>query len=295
MCDLVRPALWIGGAALAVALSCAAIIVLANAGSRNLALGIGALFGACILFLIQLFFELQGTSTTEDFGIEYDVDFQDGWIRKRPQTPTDGMSLFVSVEASKIVAATNPPLRFGQAAKITHDMAIFSLINYVLYYQADWQLNSSTFKSSIGTHSTWVGVSTPSECTKIDVPFIQSELRKADNMFAAAQLIGPSQSVLCLPPHSKLSITSNSVSLTSQVCDISFSFKDPYVRMSTFAPGPPNVSSPLLGDGTSRYVNVLHGASATITYFALRAQDRHLARYQSWAKRVVAGARQWFE
>jgi hypothetical protein len=301
MCDLVRPALWVGGIALVITLLCAIYIFISNAGSRNLALGLGALAGACLIFALQIWFELQGSKITEDFPVQYDVDFQDKWIRKRPLRTTDGMSQFVSAEASKIISAATPPFRSDQAVTITHDMTIFSLVSYLLYQQRDWQLDTSSFRTDRGITTRWAGLSTPKECTKIDGTSIRQQLRKTGNIFADAAF-GQLSDSLCLPPNSSLTITSIStptstsrvLSLTSPVCEISFYSKD-FIIWSSTTPGNNNAPSPQLPDGTVRYANVDHGVRATITYFALRAQDRDLSKYQSWAKRVVAGATQWFE
>lgn len=79
----VKLALWVGGICLLIALGCALVIVLANAGSRTLALAFGALFGSMIILGVQLWFELRPTSSTEDFGIEVIIDFQTNTIQTR--------------------------------------------------------------------------------------------------------------------------------------------------------------------------------------------------------------------
>ena len=65
--DPIKYALWIGGISLVIALVCALYIAFINGGSRNLALGLGALVGACVIFGLQIVFELKGTATSSDF------------------------------------------------------------------------------------------------------------------------------------------------------------------------------------------------------------------------------------
>jgi hypothetical protein len=66
MHDPIKLAFWAGGISLIIALGCAFYVVAANAGSRNLALGLVAIFGACVIFAVQLYFELQGSTTADD-------------------------------------------------------------------------------------------------------------------------------------------------------------------------------------------------------------------------------------
>jgi hypothetical protein len=82
MNDPLKLALWAGGLGLAVALVCAFWVVTANASSRNLVLGFGALMGACLVFLIQIYFELQESVTTEDFSVEITTDCQANTVNR---------------------------------------------------------------------------------------------------------------------------------------------------------------------------------------------------------------------
>jgi hypothetical protein len=66
---------------------CAVYVVIENAGSLNLVLSLGALLGACLIFMVQLLFELQESTTAEDFPIEFTTDYETKSIRSRQPHP----------------------------------------------------------------------------------------------------------------------------------------------------------------------------------------------------------------
>src|SRR2546425_12988915 len=68
--------------ALFTALVFAIFIAWSNAASRNLALATGALGGAMLLFLVQLPFELRGSTEKTFFTAEYTIDRQKPGIRQ---------------------------------------------------------------------------------------------------------------------------------------------------------------------------------------------------------------------
>lgn len=72
--DPIKYALWIGGFSLAITLACGAYVAWVNGGSRNLALGLGALAGACVILVLQIVFELKGSDTSSDFAVEFVFD-----------------------------------------------------------------------------------------------------------------------------------------------------------------------------------------------------------------------------
>lgn len=293
MFDFVRPALWAGGLALIILLLCSAYVVLANAGSRNLGLGLGALFGACIIFAVQLWFELQSTQTITDFPAQFVVDFKDKSIRKHPVVLSEGVGAFVNQEANALMAGANPSFNSDQAHAITRDLAIIYLVTYLIHRQFDWQLDTASYKVTQGTMTTFVGASGPGECAKVEHTYILDKLRKAGNVFAS-----PPHALwflpLCLPPSTTFDLSSRSVTLTSPVCEIFFSFQGEFLEKQSSLPdfGAQQV---LLPDGSPRYESVTHGIRATVTYFALRAQDRKIKAYQAWAARVVEGVKALFE
>jgi hypothetical protein len=269
MHDLIRPAVWIGGIALIVALACSTYVVWTNGASRNLGIGLGALFGACVLFILQLWFELQPTKSIDDFPAQFAADFNDKWIRKHPLRTTDGIAAFVNLEASGIMANASPAFKTDQVDKLVRDLTIVYLLTYL------------------------GGTSSPDECTKIEHAYILDKLAKAGNVFA-----GPPHALwhlpLCLPPGSILDVAGDAVTMTNPVCQVSFVIRYPFLEMSSSLPDT-NMHMEMLPDGSTRYATVTLAIRATITYFALRAQDRKLKSYQSWASRVVNDAKGLFE
>jgi len=290
MHDPIKIALWLGGASLLVGLGCAVYIVTANGSSRNIALGFGAVFGACAVFLVQLYFELQPSSTTDDFPIEFTTDFQSQGIRSRVQA-RGYRNIFTEAEASTVLAATTPALRAQDAPRITRDLGVLSVLAYLLEEQFDWQLNAVVYKTSSGVISMAEPMSSVLECTTFTDSQLQEQLAKAGNMFAHVKRFGL-RSSFCLPPNSLLEITSNSVILTNRVCKVSFVLREPFSMQSSTDPHDnSSTNMPLLPDGSPRYSTVVIGARVTTDYLPLRAQARDLPKYQAWAKHFAEGLR----
>jgi hypothetical protein len=287
MNDPIKFVLWAGAAGLVVTLVCALWIVTANAGSRNLALGVGALIGACVILLVQLYFELQGAVASEDFVIEVTTDYQANTVRTRQPVPYY-RNIYVESDASKLLALKTPPPTKDDAPTISRDLAIASIVSFLIEEQPDWQLDSAVYKTASGVISTWQGLSTPDNCTAVTGGQLRTNLETAGNMFAGAAPMDLNFK-LCLPPNSTIVVTVNSVVLTTRVCQISVNLREPFVEMSNGDPAHPNTAPPLLSNGQPRYANVVMAGRVTMEYFGLRAQARNLAKYQRWAKRIVDG------
>jgi hypothetical protein len=311
--DPIKYALWVGGFGLAVALVCGAYVVWTNGSSRNLGLGLGALVGACVIFVLQIVFDLRGTTTSTDFAVEFVVDHQQKAVRS-PRAYDQSMAVaagyrdvIIEIEASKTIAAATPPLTKDDAPKIARDLGLVSVISYLLNEQSDWQLDTKSFKTSIGTISQWAPLSTPKECSKITISAIREKLQAAGNTFAGAQIgmMGENAS-LCLPPNAVLDVTQSSVAIRSFVCSILFTLQEPFSSMMHIDPNavavarktkqPINATAAsTLPDGSPRYTIVTIGARTTVEFVGLRAQDRNLEKYQKWTNRVVDGVKARFE
>lgn len=104
--DPIKYVLWIGGVSIVVALACATYIAWANGSSRNLGLGLGALLGACVIFALQIMFEMKGSTTSTDFAVEFVVDHGQNTVRSpRAYDPSMAVAagnrnLFVETNAS---------------------------------------------------------------------------------------------------------------------------------------------------------------------------------------------------
>ena len=307
--DPVRYVLWIGGVSLAMALGCGLYITWINGGSRNIALGLGALAGACVIFVLQIVFELKGTTTSSDFVVEFVVDYLQKDVHssrafdRSMAVASSYRNLFIEAEASKKVAAATPVLTRDDAPKIARDLGITSIISYLLEEQPDWQLDARSFKTSVGILNQWRGVSTPKECSLINIAAIRDKLQAAGNMFASVQM-GLGTTSLCLPPHAVLDVTQNSVAIRSFVCSVIFTLQEPFASVMSIDPHAvaaakaagqyinPEVAT--LPNGSPRYATVDIAARATVEFAWLRAQDRDLAKYQKWANRLVEGVKAQF-
>ena len=179
--DHVKYALWIGGFSLAITLGCGLYIAWTNGGSRNLALGLGALAGACVILILQIVFELKGTTTSADFVVEFVVDYQQKEVssarafNQSLAVATGYQNMVIEIEASKAIVAAKPALSRDEAPKITRDLGIVSIISYLLDEQSDWQLDTRSYRTSLGTMTQWVRVSSSSECSLITVGAIREK------------------------------------------------------------------------------------------------------------------------
>lgn len=310
--DPIKYALWIGSFSLVITFGCGLYIAWINGGSRNLALGLGALAGACVIFGLQLLFELKCSTSSDDFVVEFVVDYQQKSVRSprayhQSAAVAASRYLLIEIEASNTVASTTPPLAKDDAPKITRDLGIVSIISYLLNEQPDWQLDARSYRTSIGTMQQWARSSTPKECSLISFDTIREKLQAAGNMFADIQIgMMGDKSSLCLPPHALLEITQSSVAIRSFVCSIVVTLQEPFTSTMTIDPNvvataratgayPLSAITSTLPDGLPRYVTVDIAARTTVEFGALRAQDRDLAKYQKWANRLVEGVKARFE
>lgn len=157
--DPIKYALWISGISLAVGLACGVYVAWSNGSSRNLGLGLGAVVGACVIFVLQIWFEMKGSTTTTDFAVEFVVDYRERTVRS-PRAYDQSMAvaasyrnMVIELEASKTVSEATPPLTKDDAPKIARDLGVGSIISYLLDEQSDWQLDTRSFKTSDGTMS----------------------------------------------------------------------------------------------------------------------------------------------
>src|SRR5262249_2929322 len=146
-------------------------------------------------------------------------------------------NLLIESEASKTVAAAAPPLTRDDAPKITRDLGIVSIVSYLLDEQSDWQLDTRSYKTSVGTMTQWARLSTPKECSLIKISAIREKLQAAGNMFAGIQIgMTGDRASLCLPPHAVLDVAQNSVAVRSLVCSIILTLQEPFASMMTIDP-----------------------------------------------------------
>jgi hypothetical protein len=280
MNDPVRIALWLGGASLTIALICATVITLYNGNSRNLGLALGAVGGAVILFVVGVYFELQGSKTTDDFGIEFTIDLSKKEIRRTAySTPMQQLNaLMFDHDVSKIFASSDVPSEPNdEVIKAAKEVAVASVVAYIVQQQFDWQLDSITLRSKTGAIvMTGAPLSGESKCTVIKISEIEQKLKNSGNRFSELSIF-KFRPTICLPPQSTMTITDHSVVLDSPVCTLLFDI------------------SFMAGSFDRGASTTLFRTRASATYSALRAQAADKSSYQAWARRTIDGAKQWYE
>ena len=138
--DVVKIALIVSIVALVVGLVTAIVVAVENAGSRNLALAVGALGAAMILFLIQLPFELQRSISRDRISTELTIDRAKPSIRQWIYSVNAGWRINAETGASAWLATNNPAAFDQDRDRVTSDLTLFSLVSFLAYNEFDWQL-----------------------------------------------------------------------------------------------------------------------------------------------------------
>jgi len=297
MFDWLRIIIVIGAITGAIALICLGCVVWANGASRNLVLAAGALAGAVVLLVTQLYFELKGSLTKDFITAEFTIDRAGPWIRA-PNCGKYGSGRMRSeLEAGKSVGWRNPAAFTDNREKLNVDITLYSLLLYFVWEQQDWQLSRNSFRGSGHILTETAGISKPNECSIVRAATLRDRLQDAGNLFADATGSSLNRD-LCLPPGSSLQLIGNSLVVRSPLIEVWFEVV-PSSGVSYTLPGP-SPEAPLdaaqtqLLDGQPRYETRLVGIRVTITSSRLRAQSPEMPKYQDWAKRLVDGASEWF-
>jgi hypothetical protein len=293
MGDTLRITVWVGAVAVGVAAACLAYLLSQNLGSRNIALATGALAGAVMLLGIQLVFELRADERIDFITAEYTIDRAKPEIHQWKYDSDQSRRLAQEVGASGTFATAHPGQFDGDRDKLTHDMVIFSVLAYFAVDQFDWQMKRVQFVSqTMGTLTTTALGSKPGECTMVTKGQLHKMLSDAGNFFADANMFSGPQ-VLCLPPQSKIQVSSDGLLLTNPLCDISFTL-EPSGSVAYYQPGTGAMVQPTLPNGEPKLETRITGIRVTVRCSALRAQHRDMPKYQDWTKRIVSGAQNWF-
>src|SRR5215472_2564367 len=108
MFDWLRIIIVLGAITGAIALICLGCVVWANGASRNLVLAAGALAGAVVLLVTQLYFELKGSLTKDFITAEFTIDRAGLWIRAPNYGKYGSGRVHSEVDAGKSVGRRNP-------------------------------------------------------------------------------------------------------------------------------------------------------------------------------------------
>jgi len=276
--------------ALIISVATAITVVWQNRGSKNIALAVGALTGATMLFVIQLRFELQTVTTNEFMLAEFGIDRAKPEIRQWKYRPGSSSRASVEVSASQWLVKHDPKAFDGDREKLTSDLVLFSLATFLQDPESQyWDVQRH---SLVGSSSGIVRFhpSANRECTVLQMDNVRSQLTRAKNEFAGALVFGQ---VVCLPPSSSLIISANSLVIRNHVCEITFTIESSG-DVNFFNPGP-GEEVPKLPNGQARFETRPVGLDVKIQFFALRIGQKENDKYRRWSSALVGGAREWFE
>jgi hypothetical protein len=296
MMDYLKLYLYIGIAAMLVAIVCLLLVAFANSGSRNIPLALGTVFGALLLLWVQIIFELRSKETKTVFATEFTTDNQDYKIAAyRYKSGGPMLRSMNELEANKYLRNTNIQA-FGDNDKLWKDMSLFSLVAYLWTEQHDWQISRENFNNSNMPLQTFQFLSKSDDkrqCVKVDLSAIQAMLRGAHNAFAEFKPVGLPFDYMCLPPNSSILIGAEHIVISSPYCTIDFAIQQIPAMQLNQKPGTIDIT--LLADKRPRFETRTGVIRVTVRYDWMRAQSRDMPRYQAWANDVVERARQWFE
>jgi len=269
-------------------------IALQNKASQTLVLATAAVLGTLVVYTVNLLFELRGTKTADHITVEVTIDR----LKQRIGQWDPGsnyMRMATEQFASEWLAANHPDEFTSDGDKLTKDLILFALINFLVEREHDWQISKVSFKGR--GLQTWQGLSKPDECTEISEQELKTLLSKAGNIFANGPVRGFRK--LCLPPNSHLDVTSDSLVMRSPICQLTFHVDDPSMIDNTepkkVGEGPRVLSVPELPKGGPRFTTRLQGLSVESKFFATRAHHPEKTKYQEWLSRVTNDAHTWFE
>ena len=290
--DLLRILLALNIIAIIVIWVTAPYIAWINGGSRNIAIAVGALVGATLIYLIQLPFEFQRSTRFETIGTDITIDRLHQIIR--PWNYGLGAPWRIGIEknASDWLVKTSPMAFSNDRDKLTYDFLIFSLLSFCTTNEYDWQLERRAYRSGSGTITTTHGPSNEKDSKVLLEKDLRTALSLADNAFSQAPLLIMTGR-LCLPPKTELTISGKSLTLRNPVCQIRFTFDRLVLDLRN--PATAEIEVAKLPNGEPQFETRNVGIVVETTYFALRAQHRQKRKYEEWATRLVNGAREWFE
>jgi hypothetical protein len=273
------PVLFLNIVAILIVLGTAFLLVLQNGSSRNLALALGALVAATVVFGIQLYFELQPSTTQDTLSTVLTIDREIPEIRQWSHDANYTARIDIEAQASSWLAQNNP--KAFSEFRLAQDFLLFSFLAFLLTEEYDWQLRKKMYTASPMPHARlWVGKGSSKRgaCTFFSMADLRSLLARSGNLFADAPstFIREDQTI-CMPPASTIEISYHSLIIRHPICEVSFNIEAFY------------------SDSSARSETMMIGLSVNTTYFALRAQHRDSSKYREWSSQLGSGAHKWFE
>jgi hypothetical protein len=290
--DWLGAAVWIGAVAIAITLGAAGLLVYNNLASKTVVLAGSAFAGAAVIFVINLWTDLHGSTTRDRISVEYVMDRAKPEIRSWAY-PTIGVGrLTVEVGASDWLVANRPKEFVGDRERLALDLALFSLVGHLTRKEFDWQMRSVVYEGDVsGTSIQFQRLSKAGECREYSRDELKNALVKVGNVFGEVPLFVVGGAV-CLPPGGILEISSSSITLRTPICQLKFEVESSGGLSNMIPRSGGKVE--LLPDKSSRYETRVVGVDMEIRRFALRANHREAVKYAAWCQRVMDSTREWF-
>ena len=227
----------VGFVAAIAAIACAVYFASQNSASSTIVLSAAAFCGTLVILILQSWVELQSDETADSVSAEYTLD------RSKPEIASafysDENPGFIrgiyEQEASNDYFAKHPEAlndktaALGQekAQNLGQDMALYSFIVMLFNYQYDWQIRPVRLRAryAIG-YETSVGLSRPDECSMVSSKHLNELLAAVENRFAEG-VFDRSRKEICLPPNSRITVSSRAVTLSSPLYTMEFKFASP--------------------------------------------------------------------
>ena len=295
-----RIPLFAGAGAIIIGILCLLVFFLSAGGSRGAWTALAAVVRAAGALTINLMFDFQGGSKeiatiTAEYTFDHSIPQIRQWLYARSQGNRYAIEVFANVQTLEDDLHTF----HHDVEKITKDMFLFSLVAYMETTQSDWQQRQESYKTSNGTITQLRNESNladPNECTPLTQDDIRLLLNRAGNTFANVNLSRIIHTThICLPPRSAFRVDESSLVIETPFCTATFVIQEPFLEMTTTYPGSNSADIVLLPDGKPRFETRVMGLRAMRQTKGLMAQHPDVGKYEAWSKRLVDGARAWFE
>jgi hypothetical protein len=298
--DYVATALWVGGFGALLAITAGGLIAYANRESETIVLGFAAVAGTVVLFGIQLFFNLGGTTVEEAVGTQIIINRTApaaNALQPANKVRTDGERA-----AAEWLAAKSPKV-FTDTGKLARDLLAFSILNYFATDEPDWRMKRVSYSfPAFGRNSSMTEFHSQSgeNAYSLSEADIRRTLHVANNVFAEAPLKIPPVG-LRLPPGSRLSMfhaappaQQTTLILENPITRIDFvitpTFASEGLRPPTrgqkgFALG----QAALAGLPDAEYSLYLMKVLVRASFAGTRAHNPDLGRHREWVERIKQG------
>jgi hypothetical protein len=279
---------------LTVGLTAALAFAWRSQESKTIAIATATLFGAALLFALQLRFELRSSEDHDLTSVEYTVDRAQPLIRQWIFEPVAGSSdrLGYEHQVSEWLAKNHPDV-FDDRERLTRDVALAEMLLFLAHKQFDWQLATTRLAGkTAGTFISTAGLSKPDQCAEVRPEDIEKILTDAGNRLAGLKMSAIGGRV-CLPPESTVTLRGSVLMIANPFGTLRFELM-PIQNVSYMKPRSGG-EVPMLKDGGAQFETRVVGIQITNARHALYSQHRDVAKYDTWRKNVVAGLHEWFE